>query len=310
MELTGNTFYFPWEVSLMEWLQGTLPAVVIRVISVFSMPAEELLLIVLIGYLYWCRDKDLGRHVALTAIAALVLNPMIKNIAARRRPYLDHGKIRILRPVDSSADVNDIAAQGFSFPSGHSTNAVSVYGSLAVSAKNRWITALAVAVPILVGLSRVTVGAHYPTDVLGGWLLGALICLLITALEKRIRDDRLLYGLLLLIMLPGFFYCKSADFFSSAGLFIGFAAADLTEKRFVRFSNTRSVLQSVLRILVGGGLYFVLNTLFKLPFSHEFLNSGTLPALLVRCARYAVIMFVLFSLYPLLFRHFPGAGKD
>jgi membrane-associated phospholipid phosphatase len=48
---------------------------------------------------------------------------MAKNIALRRRPYFDHESIHILRVVEPEADIYDIAAQGYSFPSGHSTNA-------------------------------------------------------------------------------------------------------------------------------------------------------------------------------------------
>lgn len=65
----------------------------------------------------------------------------------------------------------------------------------------------------------------------------------------------------------------------------------------------------ILRVVEGVAVYFVLSTLLKLPFSADFLGSGTLPALLVRCARYAIISFVAFGIYPMGFRLIDRVGK-
>ena len=58
----------------------------------------------------------------------------------------------------------------------------------------------------------------------------------------------------------------------------------------------------MLRVLGGVAVFFGLNTLLKLPFSKEFLESGTLAAYLVRTLRYAVVIFVDMGVYPLVFR--------
>ena len=48
MELTGNTFFFPWEVSLEEWLQNTLGSTGTSIISFFSAFGEEIILILVL----------------------------------------------------------------------------------------------------------------------------------------------------------------------------------------------------------------------------------------------------------------------
>ena len=56
-------------------------------------------------------------------------------------------------------------------------------------------------------------------------------------------------------------------------------------------------------------IYYVMNTLMKLPFSKEWLDSGELAANLVRTARYAVILFIIIGVYPRVFPAFEKIGK-
>lgn len=302
MAATGNTFFFPWEVSLMEWLQTNLGDAGVSILSFFSMFGEELLLILLVGFVYWSYDKNLGKTIGLSAIMGLTWNTMIKNIVLRRRPYFDHENIKILRVVDPEADIHDIAAQGYSFPSAHSTNAATVFGSMAVALRKGWATAIAFVIPLLTGISRFVVGAHYPTDVLAGWLLGAISVLIVHQMQKRVKNVFVQYGILLLTVLPGFFFCKSTDYFTGVGLLVGFMGGTILEDRCVHFEKAGKPLCMIIRTLGGLAVYLVLNTVLKLPFSKEFLAASTVDALLVRCVRYAVIAFVIFGVYPMLFR--------
>ena len=298
----GTTFFFTWEVSLMKWLQSNISSTGISFISNFSLFGEELPLILIVGFLYWSYDKKMGRSVGLIAIMGLIWNTMIKNIVLRRRPYFDHKNIKILRVVDPSADIYDIAAQGYSCPSGHSTNVVTVFGSLALNLRKRWMTILAIVIPLLTGFSRVVVGAHYPTDVLGGWLLGLLSVIIVYTLQKRIKSTLLLYGILLATTIPGFFYCNSADYFAAVGLFIGFMGGTLLDDYCVHFENTRKPLLMAARLLGGLVVYVVVSKLLKMPFSKEFLSDSSTAAMMVRCARYAIVAFIDFGIYPMLFK--------
>ena len=116
------------------------------------------------------------------------------------------------------------------------------------------------------------------------------------------------YLVVLLLMLPGWFYCKTNDYYTSYGMMVGFFAGDLFEERFVKFKNTKVWWKMILRVLGGGAVYFALNAVLKIPFSSGFLNSGTFPAYLVRAVRYAIILFVDVAIYPLLFDRF-GSKK-
>jgi membrane-associated phospholipid phosphatase len=84
------------------------------------------------------------------------------------------------RPADEMAVAEP---SGWSFPSGHSASAVALYVMLALIATSLWRRQLRPAVAFgaagllvaLIGFSRVYLGAHYPTDVLAGWLTGGIL---------------------------------------------------------------------------------------------------------------------------------------
>jgi membrane protein DedA with SNARE-associated domain/membrane-associated phospholipid phosphatase len=102
---------------------------------------------------------------ATTLVGALVLDDVVKVLVDRPRPQL--------HPL--------VHAPGFSFPSGHATAAAATYAALAyVLTRNRswavsvWIWTAAGCVAAIVGFSRVYLGVHWPTDVLGGLTLGGL----------------------------------------------------------------------------------------------------------------------------------------
>jgi hypothetical protein len=92
-------------------------------------------------------------------------------------------------------------------------------------------------------------------------------------------------------------------------LLIGIIAAIPFERKFVSFQDTRNIWAMILRVLGAFVIYFTLNSLLKMPFDASFLGSGTLEALLVRSARYAIILFVIMGIYPKLFPLFEKIGK-
>ncbi len=122
------------------------------------------------------------RHGALGALtigAASLGLTIAKRAVARERPDL-------LDPL--------IVEHGFSFPSGHATLSMTAYGVLAVIvARSRLPVGLRIgligAVGVLVfliGVSRIWIGVHYPTDVLAGWTTGAVVVLAFAALTRRV----------------------------------------------------------------------------------------------------------------------------
>ena len=306
----GNSFYFPWEVDLIEWLQQSMGSIGKTASSIFSfVGGVEFSLFLLIAILF-CYKKESGVRLTRTLLTASMWFPMVKNVVLRIRPYMDHPeRIKVLQVVEPDADPMDIVQQGYSFPSGHGAMAVSMYGGIGMEVRKRWMWALAIIIPILIGASRITMGVHYPTDVLAGWVIGLAAIGFNLLLEKILKKEWQRYAVLLALTLPGIFWCNSRDYYTAMGALVAAAIAIPYEAKYVKFQDTRNVWAMILRGVGAIAIYFVLNTLLKMPFSKEWLDSGKLAPNLVRSARYAIILFTVLGVYPRLFPLFEKIGK-
>ena len=306
----GNVFYFDWEVHVIEWLQQNMGTAGTAAAKAASTIGGETISLLLLIVMLFCYKKEAGKRIARTVLTASMCYPMIKNIILRVRPYMAHqDSIKVLQVVEADADPMDIIQQGYSFPSGHSSTSVSLYDSIARELRKRWMWTLAVVMPLLIGFSRIAVGVHYPTDVLAGWAVGFAAIGFNILLEKYVKKEWQQYAILLALTVPGIFWCHSRDYYSTLGLLIAAATAFPYEAKYVQFRDTRNVWAMILRTLGAFAIYFILNTVLKMPFSKEWLDSGILAANLVRTARYAVIMFIVIAVYPRVFPLFEKIGK-
>ena len=301
--MAANTFFFNWEVDLLIWLQAHAGSVIIKIAKLMAYFGDEFVMIALLGFLYWCWDKELGRFLGTGMAMGIVAGPMIKNTMLRKRPYMDHDRIACYKPVAPDAGLYDISAQGYSFPSMHSSNSTIMFGSLIWGGTAKWYLRLpAILMPVLVGVSRCVVGVHYPTDVLAGWILGLVILYINGFLNKRFEHRGRVNLVIFLLSLTGIFFCRSEDYFTGLGVMAGYFLSIPFEERFVHFDNTRNPVKMMLRLAGGFGLFFGISYLLKKPFSEEFLETAELASFMVRFLRYAIVSFVVLGVYPILFR--------
>lgn len=292
----GVIWFLPFEEQLIVWLQHLGEGTVLQTIlfclnNFFSFLGEEMICIAVMGFVYWGLDKKRGERIGAAIMLTNVSIGLLKNIFSRVRPWAASGSIELLRDVD-----------GFSFPSGHSANCTALYPTTAYEFRERkWLRWVAVFVPLLCGISRCYVGAHWPTDVIVGLATGLLIFLVVEAVLRSGFNKFIFYFILIAVSSVGLLYCTTNDYFNSYGMLIGFVFGLLFEQRFTRFENTGNLWLALLRTAVGGALYFALSSLIKLLIGNLF-PAGSMGYLLMRSVRYGLVVFLLVGVYPLAFR--------
>lgn len=159
--------------------------------SAVTLLGEETFFTVVGLIFYWCIHKTGGQRVIVAGLVGTVLNQLLKAIFIVPRPW-------VIDPTFTIVEAARAAATGYSFPSGHTQTAATVFGMLALWQKKRWAKALCIAAVLLVGFSRMYLGVHTPWDVGVSLLTGALTVAGVNALMKRCENTargRLIVGL-------------------------------------------------------------------------------------------------------------------
>lgn len=170
-QLNDVAFRHPWYVSLL------------RGISLVGSPTSfEIVAAVVAGLLLVRRQPRLAVWLAVTVFGGELLSTLVKAAVGRKRPTLDH-------PVAH--------ALSESFPSGHALGSVVAVGALLLVGLpfvrrplRRPLVGLGLLLVLLIGFSRLGLGVHYLSDVLGGWVLGAGWLAATTAAFRAWRHDR------------------------------------------------------------------------------------------------------------------------
>jgi undecaprenyl-diphosphatase len=160
-----------WDQAIQSWVHGLARPMLTQVMLGLSWIGSTYALVPAVamaaGLLWWRRMKNDAVLVVAAALGGVALNEVMKLYFKRLRPDLPWAFVH---------------EQSFSFPSGHSVLAIVMYGIIVYKTldklHSRWArTALMVAAFLMVvgiGVSRVYLGVHYPSDVAAGYFVGAV----------------------------------------------------------------------------------------------------------------------------------------
>jgi len=123
---------------------------------------DEEFYILVLPLFFWLWNKEKALKLMLILLPSLLLNFYFKEIFHTARPM----------------GVALIEQHGFAFPSGHAQGSTTLWLMLVLLVRQKWMNILAIIMIILVSVSRLYLGVHYPVDILGGFLIGAALALL------------------------------------------------------------------------------------------------------------------------------------
>ncbi|MFH1454696.1 MAG: phosphatase PAP2 family protein [Armatimonadota bacterium] len=255
--------------------------------------------LVLIPALLWCVDFAFTARLSVLFIFSVYFNFCFKNLLRQPRPF------------DLVPDITTAREAGYGIPSGHSQSSLVVWVMIASYIKKTWFWILAILIILLIAFSRLYLGVHFPTDVLGGWVLGGILLLIYFLFHDKVERwlSVLKLGmqvfLAFLIPLVFIFIHPVKETVAAMAVLSGAGTGLAFMYRYVGFKADGMLIQKILRFLVGILTVFIIYYGLKYIFPEEEHRLY----LLFRFIRYWVIGIWVILGAPYLFKVFKLADK-
>ena len=269
---------------------------------------EETVFMVAALFVFWCVSKRHGYYLLAIGFAGTVLNQFLKLLFRIPRPWVLDSDFTIVESARAQAT-------GYSFPSGHSQNAIGTFGGIARFTRRKWVRVAAIVVAVLVPLSRMYLGVHTPLDVGVAAVIAVALVFALYPLMERSDSRHGVMGAVLAVMLAlavGYLLFVSLYPFPAdvdevnlahgvenawklLGATVGMLVGWWLDVRFIHF-DTRAVWYVQLIKLVGGlALLLGIRAALKAPLAAA-LGAGVGGAV-----RYGVMVLFAAAVWPMVF---------
>lgn len=280
------------------------------VMSAVTQLGGEVIFIVAAVVVFWCVSKWEGYYLMTIAFCGTVLNQFLKLICRVPRPWVRDPNFTIVESARAEAT-------GYSFPSGHTQNAIGLFGGMARWGGRRWVRLGLTALALVIAFSRMYLGVHTPADVGVSLVLAAALVLGLYPLMRRAQEKPRYMGYVLAAMLVvsgafvvfveayGFSADTDAENLASGignawkmlGAVAGMTLAWLLDRRYIHFETQAVWWVQVIKVAVGMALLLAIKSGLKAPLlallGHEGLAGGV---------RYFLLVLVAGAVWPLAFR--------
>lgn len=294
-----------WRIPFLDALFGTL-----------TYAGGEILFIVLAMTVLWCMDKKRGYYLLFCGLFGLTTIQILKMAFRIPRPW-------VLDPDFQIVENARAGATGYSFPSGHTQTAVTLYGALAVSSRRKWMRIGGWVLCVLVAFSRMYLGVHTPLDVGVSFAIGICVVLATRVLTERLFASRnglwILLGAALLLTLGNLLFVELYAFpadvdavnyqdavkvaWQILGMVLGLAVAYAADRYGTHYRTETVWWGQILKVALGLGLMLGLRAALKTPLNALFgLRVGV-------CVRYFLIVAIVAGAFPALFRFLPQKAE-
>lgn len=287
------------------------------VMSAVTQLGGEVIFIVAAVVVFWCVSKWEGYYLMTIAFCGTVLNQFLKLICRVPRPWVRDPNFTIVESARAEAT-------GYSFPSGHTQNAIGLFGGMARWGGRRWVRLGLTALALVIAFSRMYLGVHTPADVGVSLVLAAALVLGLYPLMRRAQEKPRYMGYVLAAMLVvsgafvvfveayGFSADTDAENLASGignawkmlGAVAGMTLAWLLDRRYIHFETQAVWWVQVIKVAVGMALLLAIKSGLKAPLlallGHEGLAGGV---------RYFLLVLVAGAVWPLVFRPMSKCGK-
>ena len=261
------------DIEYLLWLQGLRDATG-NVLTPFMIWLSDFVhggFLIVPMFVYWCLSKRGGMFLMLSLAVSNFVNEIIRMTACVYRPFVKDARVIPAARKPSS----------YSFPSGHTSTATSIFGGLAVLSRRKyaWFSWLCAVMILLVMFARNYLGVHTPQDVVAGLVVSlAALCAVSVMMSHRERENLfMLLGIVAVIAGVAYVSLKSypmdfnekgklivnaagkiEDIYLFGGSIAGMIAGRLIERRYIKFRESGFNVRGVIVSCVGLALYYAL----------------------------------------------------
>ncbi len=200
---------------------------------------EEMVFILLFSIAYWCYNKRESIKFIFIFLLSTVLNLSLKEIINRDRPI----------GLEGVFSLREQTATGQSMPSGHTQGATTFYYYIMRYFNKKWLWIVGSIIIGLVGVSRVYLGVHWPTDVLVAIVLGIGMVYLGSWIFKEIKEY-MMY-VMIIVANTALILFFSEDLLTVTALVTGASIGLIVETRWVNFSEKARLKTQIIKVLIG-----------------------------------------------------------
>ncbi|MCI0711093.1 MAG: phosphatase PAP2 family protein [Chloroflexi bacterium] len=245
-------------LDIVIWLQDHSNPLFDALAEMLHYMGSSVFYIALLPIFYWSYNKVFGRQLLFALLFSSLAFLSLKNIVEAPRPHMAY-------PEEVTALVEE---EGYGFPSGHTASTLVLMGLAASWINRQWAWMLAIAAALIMGWGRMVAGVHYPQDVLGGMLVGAMVLWFLIGQRARFTS---LWNAIPLYIHVGLiigataligYTIRDENSLMLTGVLLGVSLGNLVEDWPIEFEVHGTFSQRVMRYVVG--VLIVMAVLFGL----------------------------------------------
>jgi membrane-associated phospholipid phosphatase len=173
-----------WGLDFIRLIQSQASPMLTVLMKVFTHLGSSVAYIILLPLIYWCVDEKKGLRLGTVVLISVWLNLFLKFVLDQPRPFF----------VNYDPSLGMIRETMGGLPSGHAQNTLVLWAIIASWVNKKWFYGIAALFCLLVGFSRMYLGVHFPTDIIGGWIIGGALLAIYFLAGKKIETLLVSHG--------------------------------------------------------------------------------------------------------------------